>query len=171
MRKNKKMKSYNKISKLFHWVMVVAFLWQFLAISLSDKHTTMGRFFWETHKPIGFIILLLAILRIIWSLLTLKSRPERYNEIAHWGHLVLYIFMILVPIIGLLGQYGSGKGFVFLGISIFETHSYKIQWMVETAKLLHGFLGWTFMVLILGHIFMAFYHYYKKDKKFFKRIL
>lgn len=117
---------------------------------------------WSTHKQVGFIVLLLAISRILWTLNTLKTRPKSDNKIVSFVHLGMYLLMFTIPFIAFLRQYGSGRSFDFFGIEILSGDpSRKIQWMIDLAGTYHGLLGWTLFAIIIGHMFMALYHYTK----------
>lgn len=119
---------------------------------------------WSTHKQVGFVVLLLGVLRILWTLNTLKTRTKSDNKLVTFVHLGMYLLMITIPFIAFLRQYGSGRAFEFLGIEILAGDSErKIQWMMDLAGTYHGLLGWTFFAIIIGHIFMAFYHYTKGE--------
>ena len=66
--------------------------------------------------------------------------------------------MLVVPAMGLLRQYGSGRTFEPFGIPLFSGFEGEIAWLVEPGNLLHGSLAWTLLALIVGHIVMAFWH-------------
>ncbi|MHA8045528.1 cytochrome b/b6 domain-containing protein [Roseomonas mucosa] len=73
---------------------------------------------------------------------------------------MLYLLMILVPGLALLRQYGSGEPFTPYGIPVMSGFEGKIAWMTAPGDLLHSFLGWVLLALILGHVAMALVHRY-----------
>lgn len=152
---------YGRISRFLHWAMAVLILWQFLSAGAHFllEDTAIDKFLWPSHKPLGFLLFSLMILRTVWAIANLSRRPASLNMAARLGHIALYVLLFLVPALALLRQYGSGRAFEPFGIPLisgFEAE--KIEWMVEPGNLLHGLLGWALLVLILGHIFMAFWH-------------
>lgn len=151
---------YGKISRFLHWTMGILFLLQLLSAAAHAflEDTMIEQLLWPTHKHVGFLILLLAVIRILWALLNRSRRPPFFDKAAKLGHLALYCLMFLVPSLALLRQYGSGRAFDPLGMPLFAGFEPEIVWMVAPGNLLHGFLGWLLFLLIAGHVFMVFWH-------------
>lgn len=156
---------YGWVTRLLHWGMALLIFWQF-ATALSHlliKDTAVEKFLWNTHKPLGFLLLVLIVLRALWALINLSRRPPSISLSAKLGHLALYLLLFAVPALGLLRQYGSGRAFSAFGIPLFRGFVGKIDWTVELGNRLHGELGWALLVMIAGHIFMAFWHRKQAD--------
>ena len=151
---------YGKVTRFFHWGMAVLILWQFLTVGsrVLMEDTAVEQFMWGTHKPLGVLLLLLIAARITWALVNLSRRPPSVNLLATLGHIALYALLLIVPTLGLLRQYGSGRSFEPFGIPLFSGFEGKIEFLVEPGNLLHGSLGWTLLALIVGHIAMAVWH-------------
>ena len=66
--------------------------------------------------------------------------------------------MIMVPSLALLRQYGSGKPFSPYGIPLMPGREDKIAWMMAPADVLHYWLGFTLLAVVLGHAAMASVH-------------
>ncbi|BES70175.1 cytochrome b [Marinobacter nanhaiticus D15-8W] len=152
---------YGTVSRWLHWGMALLFLWQFLSASahafLDD--TPVEAFFWATHKPLGLLLLILVAIRGIWALANISRRPHSVSTPAKLGHIALYLLMVVIPALALLRQYGSGRAFEPFGLPLMPGFSgEEIGWMVMPANLLHGFLGWTLLALVVGHIVMAWVH-------------
>lgn len=151
---------YGTVSRFFHWSMGLILLWQFstaLAHLLFDD-TAAERFLWSTHKTVGLSLIIMIVLRALWSLYNRGHRPLSLSEMAQLGHLALYALMVFVPLIALLRQYGSGRSFAPLGIPLMPGFEGEIDWMTAPANLLHSWLGWCLLVLIIGHIAMVVVH-------------
>ncbi|MHC9511988.1 cytochrome b [Kangiella sp. M94] len=156
---------YGKVSRILHWGMALLLLWQFLSAAshFFFDDTSIEAFFWPTHKPLGFLLFMLIIIRIVWALVNVSSRPPSINWFARLGHAALYLLVLIVPVLALLRQYGSGRSFEVFGIIIFSGFGdEKIQWTLDLGGLLHGELGWLLLALTVGHILMSSYH--KKSK-------
>lgn len=159
--------TYGTVSRALHWGMAVLIVWQFLSAGshLLLEDTAVEAFFWPTHKPLGLLLLLLMVLRAIWALVHLRQRPPSINRLATIGHVLLYALVVVTPSLALLRQYGSGRSFEPFGIPLmpgFEGD--RIDWMMTPANLLHSWLGWTLLALIMGHIFIAFWHRRRRDQ-------
>lgn len=152
---------YGKVSRILHWGMALLLLWQFLsaAAHFYFEDTAIEAFFWPTHKPLGFLLFILITVRIIWALVNVSRRPPSINWFARLGHAALYLLVLIVPVLALLRQYGSGRSFEPFGIPVFAGfESDKIEWMGDLGGLLHGELGWLLLALTLGHIVMSYWH-------------
>lgn len=152
---------YGAISRIFHWGMALLVLWQFLSAGAHFllEDTAIEGFFWPTHKPLGILLFALIVTRIVWALINVSRRPESINIAARAGHIGLYVLLASVPALALVRQYGSGRSFEPFGIPLFPGfEGEKVAWMVAPGNLLHSWLGWFLLAMILGHILMAFWH-------------
>lgn len=152
---------YGAVSRLLHWGMALLFVWQFsgAAARVFFEDSALESFLWGTHRTVGVLLLSLLVLRVIWALANASRRPKSVSIMATFGHLALYGLMIAVPTIALIRQYGSGRSLEVFGITLIPGFEGEpISWMTDLGGLLHGELGWTLLVLIAGHIVMAFLH-------------
>lgn len=152
---------YGGVSRVLHWGMAILILWQFLSAGAHFllEDTVIEEFFWSTHKPLGFLLFALIFIRLIWALINASRRPASINVAAKAGHAALYAFLIIVPGLALVRQYGSGKSFEPFGIPLFPGfEGEEIAWMVAPGNLLHSWLGWLLLAMILGHISMVVWH-------------
>ncbi|MCJ2134924.1 cytochrome b [Methylobacterium sp. J-026] len=154
---------YGRVSRGFHWLMAALFAWQFagalLYVGLGD--TALTRFVGGSHFTLGFTLFALVLLRGAWGLANLTRRPPhagRLGRAAVAGHAVIYALMIVVPGLALLRQYGSGKPFSPYGLPVMAARDGKIDWMVAPGDLLHHWLAFLLLAVLLGHIAMAVLH-------------
>ncbi len=158
--------TYGTISRTLHWLMAVLFAWHSfgMAVKVIVGKSPSTAFLVGTHQPLGLLLLALVVLRIVWAVYNARRRPpysaDTTGTLARLGHGLIYLLMLLIPSLGLLRQMGSGKAFSAFGIRISET-GVEISWMTAPADLMHGLLGWTLLVLILGHVGMALMHHYR----------
>lgn len=151
---------YGSITRMLHWGMAILILWQFTSAGsrILFEDTAFEAFMWSTHKPLGALLLLLIGIRLAWALINLSRRPPSVNLGAKLGHIALYGLLIVIPSLGLLRQYGSGRSFEPFGIPLFSGFEGEIEFLVEPGNLLHGALGWVLLVMIIGHIGMVVWH-------------
>jgi cytochrome b561 len=154
---------YGRISRAFHWLMAALFAWQFagalLYVAIGD--TALTRFVGGSHFTLGFTLFVLVLLRGVWGLANVARRPRhpgRLGRAAVAGHAFIYLLMVLTPGLALLRQYGSGKPFAPYGLPLMPARDTKIAWMMAPGDLLHYWLGFTLMVVVLGHAAMALIH-------------
>jgi cytochrome b561 len=149
---------YGAVSRLLHWAMAALLVWQYLTVIVPEGHF-LESIVGGTHKAVGLLLLVLVVIRLLWALSNRGRRPASLSVPAKLGHLALYGLMVLIPLLALLRQYGSGRAFEAFGMTIMSGFDGdKIEWMLAPANLLHGNLGWLLLVLIIGHIVMTFVH-------------
>lgn len=155
---------YGMVSRLLHWSMALVILWQFMSATSHYffEDTAIEAFFWPSHKPLGMLLLVLMLLRLLWAFINRSNRPLSVSLFSKLGHISLYLLLIATPIVALIRQYGSGRTFEIFGVTIFTGFkSDKIQWMLDLGSDFHSELGWILLLLIVGHIVMSYLH--KKD--------
>jgi len=116
-------RAYGGIARLFHWT-VAALILAAIALGLYAGNLPRGNeaqlqaifaaFSW--HKTVGVAALLLALLRILWTLTQRKPRPLHPGrrlelfvaEAVHWA---LWIGMVIMPLTGWLLHSAAPGGF------------------------------------------------------------
>lgn len=158
-------RAYGPVSKALHWSMAFLFLWQFSGALLGvyAEDTALEQFFWRTHASIGFTLWLLVFVRGAWGLANLRNRPGHEGSriearLAGATHLAMYGLMLVVPSLAIARSIGSGRGLTVYGVQLVQRGGEQVPALTAPANALHGLLGWTLLVLIAGHVFMAVYH-------------
>lgn len=156
---------YGLVSRFFHWLLALLLLWQVISAALHYffDDTPVTDFFFGFHFSNGVLVLCLTLLRGIWSLINLSRRPSHGRGIERlvvFGHVLMYLLLIAIPMIAIIRAYGSDRPFSALGVQIFSGRVNEIEWMTNLGGQWHGLLGWTLFALIAGHIAMAFIHTY-----------
>lgn len=164
---------YGYVTRWLHWLMALMFAWQFTSAlaRVFFEDSAFEQFMWGTHKSMGATLMLLVFLRLLWWALNAGNRPPPISIAARMGHLALYVVMFLVPFIGLVRQYGSGKAFTPWGVPLMPGFpEEKIEWMTDLGGNFHGLLGWLLLALIVGHTIAAFWHGKEGNKQFVQRM-
>ncbi len=164
---------YGRISRILHWSMALLLLWLFTGMILKNALGLHPRDSWivGSHASFGVIAWCLMLVRGAWALANLHRRPSygegRVARLASLGHLGLYVLMFLVPTLGLLRQFGSGRAFaLFNTIPVFGAGE-PVQGLVDAVNAtrdaigfsVHGLLAWTMLALIVGHLVMVVVHH------------
>ena len=137
---------YSGIQIALHWVVAILILVAWLsgegaeeAMEAFEKSGTVG---FVPHVAFGLSILTLVVVRILVRLS--RGAPAAPGEpgsmaviAADWGHRLLYLLMIAVPL--------GGASVFFLGLEVGE---------------IHGLAANILMLVVLGHALMALYHQY-----------
>lgn len=155
---------YGTISRVLHWLMALCFLFMLgtvIAWNINEDYYSLM----DYHKATGFLLMILAVVRVIWALKNKGNRPAGANIGVHIGHGLLYLLMLIVPLVGLLRQYGSARGNLEIwGMTLLPSAPEKIEWMTKIGGLLHGNAGWALFALVGGHILFAIIHQIRGEK-------
>lgn len=152
---------YGLVSRVLHWAMAALLGWQFFTtlVRVLMEDSDLDKFAWGTHRAVGVTLMGLIVIRLAWSWFSRKQRPASLSLAARLGHLGLYALMLVVPMVALMRQYGSGRELNVFGVSLMPGFDgEKIEWLMAPASLLHGNLGWLLLAMIIGHAAMAFIH-------------
>nr|WP_084165935.1 cytochrome b [Conchiformibius kuhniae]UOP05641.1 cytochrome b [Conchiformibius kuhniae] len=153
---------YGSVSRFLHWTMAVLFgfmLFTAAAWNYDEDYFSLVGY----HKSAGFVLMVLALLRVAWALGNRTRRPRSHVG-AHIGHGVLYVLMLAVPAVALMRQYGSARGSLeVFGITVLPAAPERIGWLVKAGGW-HGSLAWLLFALAAGHILFAVVHQIRGGK-------
>jgi cytochrome b561 len=120
------------------------------------------------HKAMGFTILVLAAMRIIYRLISRDRFPELPSDMPAWQigaargvQGLLYIGLLAQPLSGWLG---SGRAFSFFSLFTLPAATFLTRSIASGLRYVHTHLDWVLIGLIGLHTLGAFYHHYvRKD--------
>lgn len=170
--------NYGLITKIFHWLLALAIVSLLtVGIIMSSMPSSPEKFeLYGMHKASGVMVLILVILRILWKFSNKAvqppiSLPNSLNIAASIGHFILYLFMLLMPISGILMSHFSGRN-----IPVFElfTIPAAIEQDLQISGLFHQVhvLGvWAFIAMIVIHISAALYHHFILRNNILRKML
>jgi len=172
---------YHISSRIFHWAMAIiiisaiclgVYMTEFLPKDASNRSELYG-----LHKSLGILVLLLIFPRIINRFINKPpALPETIKKIdqilAHAGHIVLYILMILVPLSGYLMSNSYGYRVKLFSIEM----PFIIEKNYELGKIfssLHYYLGYGILFMVLIHIAAVVKHRFfdSKENDVLKRMI
>ncbi|HBP0978993.1 TPA: cytochrome b [Pseudomonas aeruginosa] len=152
--------------------MAILFAWLFIGLGLEVGLGWHSSDYWvmPSHPNAGLLLGILAGLRSIWAIANWHVRPTYGTGGLAWcasvGHAILYGLMLVVPLLALVRWSGMGRDFALYGIvPILWSSTPKPAWeqFVEiscdaTHLTLHGWLGWSLLAAIAGHLAMVGVH-------------
>ncbi len=176
---------YSSVAILLHWLIAIAILsmipmgwWMTSAIEQPDTQALAYRVF-QIHKSIGFLILALTVLRVVWRLT--HSVPRLPREMLGWEqfaaratHAAFYALMIGLPLTG-WAYVSSGWAvstdsplevptswfglFVIPHVGFIESASDAVRRSIGFASMsAHSAMAWGAVVLVALHIGAALKH-------------
>ena len=162
---------YGTLSIALHWLMVLLFIGVYAAIEFSDsfpKGSETRGLLKSLHFSFGMSILILVWLRLIARLIA--PTPDIVPAIPAWQHmlsklihLVLYIFMIAMPLAGYIGRMLAGKVTYLFGIALPVFLDVNKD-LAENIFDVHETIGNISYFLIGLHVVAAlFHHYFMRD--------
>lgn len=170
--------SWNPVAKFLHWLIALLIFTQlvlgWLAASWHLSPTKLDLFVW--HKSTGILILLLALVRLAWRLShrapALPVDMPRWERIAaRVSHVLLYVLMITMPIVGWVVNSAAGVPFRIYwqiplpGIVAPDDH------IADLAAATHFSLGILLVALLVVHIGAALRHHFVKRNDVLVRML
>jgi cytochrome b561 len=156
---------YNRVARLLHWTIGTLIIVNLL---LGIFHDPLGKLFpaMPIHKSIGFLVLLLGLFRLAWRL-THPAPPlpasvpgwERVSsQTLHW---IFYALMIAMPMTGwTFSSAGKNPLTFFFLFDIPKLAVEKGSALAEGTHTAHVVLGFTWAVLLLGHVGAALRHHF-----------
>lgn len=152
--------SYGRVAKFLHWTMATLILLNYFLGLTLDK-TSLYNF----HKQTGLTVLALAIIRIIWRILDqypapVKSLTMLERSGAKLGHLALYLFMLLVPLSGVLMVNSYGYSLEFWGLfTIPELIQMQSSQNSHILAEMHEILANAMIAIVAVHVLAALKHH------------
>jgi cytochrome b561 len=148
---------YSGIQIALHWLIAILILVAWLsgegaeeAMEAIEEGGTVG---FVPHVAFGLAILTLVVVRILVRLShgapAAPGVPGSLSVLAaDWGHRLIYLLMIAVPL--------GGASVFFLGLEVGE---------------IHGLAANLLMLVVLGHALMALYHQYVLKDGLLRRMM
>lgn len=154
---------FTTLQRALHWVMAICILAMLfvgvgMVSTIKPEYLTLV----SLHKPLGIVILVLAVLRLIvrwrYGAPPLPSdMPEPMKLAARLSHVLFYLLMIAMPLIGWAMLSAADYPVIVAGMRLPailppnpEMHS-----MLWNA---HRLLAFSFFALILLHLAAALFH-------------
>lgn len=99
--------SYNNVSVALHWLIAALLLAQiYVGWTFGDMERGPDRALWfDWHKALGFTILALSILRLVWRLMNPPppfpaAMPAWERTLARINHTLFYVVLLGLPLTG-----------------------------------------------------------------------
>src|SRR5690625_6638382 len=82
---------YGTVTRFLHWLMTVGFMWMLFTATVHfiDRDSALNEAVWRFHPLVGFTMLMLGVIRIIWLL----RSEEHTSELQSRGHLVCRLLL------------------------------------------------------------------------------
>jgi cytochrome b561 len=177
---------YGTIAIAFHWTMAVLIIGMLaLGIYMHELPPTEPATFqlYQLHKSIGFVVLALAAVRLVWRLINPAPQlPSGMHSLekfaAHLGHVGLYLLIFAIPVTGWFMVSASPWGIPTILFNVLPVPHLPIpealgsKDQAETFfKLLHEYGAFLLIGLIVVHIAAALKHHFIARDETLKRMV
>jgi cytochrome b561 len=156
---------YDGVSIALHWITVV------LVISLFALGELWGYFqrplrheLVVLHMSLGMLLGLAVAVRIVWRLMpahqvapAATGLTETLARLVHW---LLYFLLVGQALFGWYVRWSEGEAMSFFGLLIPSPLTPVARETHHTIQELHGWVGWTIVIVALGHAAAALYHHF-----------
>lgn len=154
------------VSQALHWLMAaLIFAMAWIGLTMGDLPNGPDKIAtYALHKSLGLSILALALLRLLWRLLTgapaaVAGTPRWQSTIASITHIALYALLLVLPLSGWLLNSASGFPLQWFGLFNLPALTSSNETLHAQAVQAHEWLFWALAVLVLLHIAAAIYHH------------
>lgn len=179
------------LAKVFHWTMAA------LIVALAAIGTYMANFqddmirqieMTQTHKSFGFVVFVLALLRVLWRWLNPvtpalpDSQTPFQRRAAHGAHILLYALMFVIPVSGWLMASASPfndvdaypmqlKNMVFGLFELPDPIQPGNDALTELLHIVHWGSVYLLAAILVVHIGAALKHHYVDRDDILRRML
>lgn len=168
---------YTKPIIFLHWFTVLLMIAVYATIELRviyPKGTEPREFLKALHFMFGLAVLVTVVLRAYFRVTSTAPKivppPGRIaTALAHFMHLILYIFMIALPIAGWLMLSAAGKTIPFFGLELPPLIA-ENKALAKEIKQIHQTVGNIGYFLIAFHAAAALFHHYVMRDNAIKRM-
>jgi cytochrome b561 len=162
---NTESKSYDTVTRLFHWVTALVLFGQIPAgiAMTSEVIPSLNDALFILHKEMGSVFLVLVFARVVWKLTRpvpalLPQTPILQRRIASLTHGFLYVLLVVLPISGYIRTIGDGYPIELLDAMNIPPLLSGIPEIARQMLVLHKFSAYLLTALIAVHIAAAVQH-------------
>ena len=169
--------SYTRTAIALHWLAGALILCGFaLGLFLKDLPISPQTLrLYGYHKWIGITVLLLALLRLAWRRAHPAplpvTMPDWQRRAAAATHVLLYVFMLVIPLSGWIYSSASGVQVVYLGLVPLPDLVPKDKALAGVLKAVHVTLNYTLLALVTVHAGAALKHHWVDQDDVLRRML
>jgi cytochrome b561 len=168
--------SYGRTAVALHWVMALLIVSAFLVgvtmvdLPLSPQKAKVFSY----HKWIGMTVLGLVLVRMVWRATHAAPAelpmPEWQRQAARATHVLLYVLMLGLPLVGWLYTSAAGFPVVYLKLVQLPDLVSKDKELAAVLKDVHKLLAWGLAAAVAVHVAAALKHHFINRDATLKRM-
>jgi len=167
---------YDSVAITLHWLTAFLVIIQFALgqtwgwFSRPTRHLMIA-----THMSFGIILTLVVIARVLWRFVLrrhVRSLESGFVRVASTTvHYLFYTLLAAEAVLGFLSRWEGNEAMSFFGVQIPPPFSGSGQKVAHQLQDVHNWVGWTIIILALGHALAALYHHYFLKDRVLARML
>jgi cytochrome b561 len=168
---------YTPGAKVLHWLIAALVLAQFVVAWLMPhiSRNTRVEGLVALHFSLGMVILAVMLARSAHRLrfpvpLEMPGSPSWERRTAHWGHLAMYVLLLLGPVLGWAAASARSLPIVMFGARLPDLAAPRARWGLLAGDV-HMWLMWTLLALVTLHVLAGLYHYFARRDGVLQRML
>jgi cytochrome b561 len=170
---------WGSVARWFHWGLALAILGM-IAFGWWMNHipARADKFFYRSiHADIGYVILLLTVLRLVWRTInptpTLPAETSRWQKIAaHVSHGALYLVVILVAMLGWAHSGARTPNYSdFFGLFNVPQFTSPDKAAAGAYEDRHILFAYVLLALIAVHVIAALWHHFVRRDRVVARMV
>ena len=168
---------YGAVAQLFHWLIVVLIITQFVLAKRAEGLAPVAKIgVLATHKSVGITILALALLRLAWRLLNPvppapATTPRWQQRAAHASHFLLYALLFITPVLGWLMSSARNFSVSWWGLVTLPDFIEPNRQTYEVLHEVHEIMAYTLATIAVIHIAAALKHHFADRDDVLRRML
>jgi cytochrome b561 len=171
--------SWGSVARAFHWILGLTIIGM-LAFGWWMNHfpARPDRFFYRNiHADIGYVVLLLTVLRLIWRIMNpapaLPADTPRWQRVAAWiSHGALYVMVILVTMLGWAHSGAHTPDYSsWFGLFHVPQITSPDKATADAFEDRHIFFAYVLLALIVVHLAAAGWHHFVKGDRVATRMV
>lgn len=168
--------SFGIVAILFHWIIAILIIGMLALglymVSLPFSLEKLKLYGW--HKEYGFLVLFLAIFRLVWRLSNIEpvlALPLLEKIAARSMHWAFYGFMFAMPVSGWLITSAAGLPASFFGLFTLPNLVAPDEHQRILFEWIHQWLGYALIAAICLHTAAALKHHFINKDDILRRML
>jgi cytochrome b561 len=158
---------YTRTAIVLHWLIALLIVCGFcVGLTMTGlKFSPLKLSLYSYHKWIGVTVFTLAVLRVLWRFA--RTPPPLPESVPAWQrsaaaalHVLLYLFILVIPVTGWLYSSAAGVPTVPFGISALQLPDLleRNKELADSLRFLHMTLNYSLAALVTLHVAAALKH-------------
>jgi cytochrome b561 len=166
---------YERTAIALHWIMAALIVVVGTLGLLHDSWPRRSQAFWiNLHALIGLSVWVLLIVRLWWRLSHPPPAPLPElgwltRRVSYAVHLLLYLLVLVIPLIGVVTFIWHGRAFDF-GLFKVDFGVRANRAIFHPTEDVHGYLAYVLFALIGLHVLAALWHQFVRRDRLLQRM-